>query len=220
MSPVPFDLGSPFAKEVAGIDIGSAFAKAVIFFDQSILASVVVPTAGKYRSAVNDVLKKAFASADTSLDNIETILATGDGADQVPAADGIVDNKACIARGISYLIGSVRTVFDIGERSIRVFNFEPKGAGSGSRGVKSIRISPLAEMSPKELAALEPYLKGRAGMKPDFALVGGGAEDLELVRAIESLLGETPLIPEEPQTVAALGAALIAEDNLDGFVKS
>ena len=41
-------------------------------------------------------------------------------------------------------------------------------------------------------------------------MVGGGAKNVGLVRSIEELLGVAVLVPDEPQIVAALGAALIA----------
>ena len=50
----------------------------------------------------------------------------------------------------------------------------------------------------------------RIGFEPECALVGGGAKNAGLVRDIEERLAVPVLIPEEPQIVAALGAALIA----------
>ena len=50
----------------------------------------------------------------------------------------------------------------------------------------------------------------RVGLAPDCAVTGGGAKDMGLVRAIEAELGKKVFVPEEPQITAALGAALIA----------
>lgn len=61
------------------------------------------------------------------------------------------------------------------------------------------------------LAAKIQNLVERLGIKRDVALTGGGAKDIGLVRNIEETLKITALVPEEPQIVAALGAALIAE---------
>ena len=61
------------------------------------------------------------------------------------------------------------------------------------------------------LAAKIQNLVERLGIKQDVALTGGGAKDIGLVRSIEETLKITALVPEEPQIVAALGAALIAE---------
>lgn len=62
------------------------------------------------------------------------------------------------------------------------------------------------------LAAKIQNLVERLGIEQDLALVGGGAKDIGLVRSVEETLGISPLVPEEPQIVAALGAALIAEE--------
>lgn len=84
-------------------------------------------------------------------------------------------------------------------------------------------ISRVAEGATKEdilagvhraLAAKIQVLVERLGLKPDCALIGGSAKDIGLVKSIEERLGFSLFIPEEPQIVAALGAALIAEEKL------
>jgi len=62
------------------------------------------------------------------------------------------------------------------------------------------------------LAAKIQNLVERLGIEPDCALVGGGAKDIGLVKSIREGLGRSLLVPEEPQIVAALGAALLAEE--------
>lgn len=86
---------------------------------------------------------------------------------------------------------------------------------------ESEAISRIAEGASKEdilagvhraLAAKVQNLVERVGLEPDCALIGGGAKDIGLVRSIEEGLGLSLLVPEEPQIVAALGAALIAKE--------
>jgi predicted CoA-substrate-specific enzyme activase len=55
-------------------------------------------------------------------------------------------------------------------------------------------------------------MSGRVSMEKDCVIIGGGAKDIGLVKAIEDILGITLLIPEEPSTTLALGAALIAQE--------
>lgn len=90
-------------------------------------------------------------------------------------------------------------------------------------------VSRVAEGAAKEdilagmhraLAAKIQALVERVGLKPDCALIGGGAKDIGLVKSIEEKLGLNLLVPEEPQVVAALGAALIAEEKLASFKKT
>ena len=84
---------------------------------------------------------------------------------------------------------------------------------------ESEAISRIAEGTLKEdilagihraMAAKTMNLIERVGLEPDCALIGGGAKDIGLVKSIEEILELGLLVPEEPQIVAALGAALIA----------
>jgi predicted CoA-substrate-specific enzyme activase len=86
---------------------------------------------------------------------------------------------------------------------------------------ESEAVSRIAEGAAKEdilaglhrtLAAKIQTMVERLGIEPDCALVGGGAKDIGLVKSIEESLACSLLVPEEPQIVAALGAALIAEE--------
>ena len=88
---------------------------------------------------------------------------------------------------------------------------------------ESEAISRIAEGTAKEdilaglhrtLAAKIETMVERLGIEPDCALIGGGAKDIGLVKSIEERLGRRLLVPEEPQIVAALGAALIAGEKI------
>ncbi len=50
-------------------------------------------------------------------------------------------------------------------------------------------------------------------IRPEVAVIGGGALDIGLVRSIEEKLQLKVLVPENPRIVAALGAALIVRDS-------
>ena len=52
----------------------------------------------------------------------------------------------------------------------------------------------------------------RVGITPDFAITGGIARNTGVVRRVEQRVGLKALIPEEPQIIGALGAALFARD--------
>jgi predicted CoA-substrate-specific enzyme activase len=88
---------------------------------------------------------------------------------------------------------------------------------------ESEAISRIAEGTSKEdilaglhrtLAAKIETMVERLGIEPDCALIGGGAKDIGLVKSIEERLGRRLLVPEEPQIVAALGAALTAGEKV------
>jgi activator of 2-hydroxyglutaryl-CoA dehydratase len=56
----------------------------------------------------------------------------------------------------------------------------------------------------------------RLGLVLPVAMAGGVAKNKGVVKAIEEELGEALIVPSEPQIVGALGAALLAMDDLAG----
>ena len=55
----------------------------------------------------------------------------------------------------------------------------------------------------------------RIGIERDVAVTGGVALNGGLIKILESELGFDVMVPEEPQLVAALGAALVAQENIE-----
>jgi predicted CoA-substrate-specific enzyme activase len=55
----------------------------------------------------------------------------------------------------------------------------------------------------------------RVGIEQDVAVVGGVALNHGLVKILEAALGLAVLVPESPQLTAALGAAVIARENIE-----
>lgn len=53
-------------------------------------------------------------------------------------------------------------------------------------------------------------LAQRVRLQPDLVMSGGVAKDIGVVRSLEARLGKPVAVPQYPQTVAALGAALFA----------
>ena len=109
---------------------------------------------------------------------------------------------------------------DIGELSLNSKKRIDFNAGCAVFA-ESEAISRVAEGSAVEdiLAGLHRALAGkiesmimRLGIEEQIGLVGGGARDIGLIRGIEERLGFAALVPDEPQIVAALGAALIAAE--------
>ncbi|HEY54762.1 MAG TPA: 2-hydroxyglutaryl-CoA dehydratase [Dehalococcoidia bacterium] len=107
---------------------------------------------------------------------------------------------------------------DIGELSLKSKNRVDFNTGCAVFA-ESEAVSRIAEGASKEdilaglhrtLAAKIQTMVERLGLEPDCAVVGGGAKDIGLVKSLEERLGCKLLLPEEPQIVAALGAALIA----------
>lgn len=55
----------------------------------------------------------------------------------------------------------------------------------------------------------------RVGVEKDVAVIGGAALNRGLVAILEAGLGLKVMVPENPQIVAALGAAIVARENIE-----
>jgi predicted CoA-substrate-specific enzyme activase len=66
----------------------------------------------------------------------------------------------------------------------------------------------------RALAAQINSLAERMGVEQDVAMVGGGARDVGLVRSVREIRGHEVLVPPMPHMTAALGAAIIAMENV------
>lgn len=55
-------------------------------------------------------------------------------------------------------------------------------------------------------------LVGRVGLRKPVMMTGGGAKNIGIVRALEKVLSTSIYVPDEPQVVGALGAAIFALD--------
>jgi activator of 2-hydroxyglutaryl-CoA dehydratase len=55
----------------------------------------------------------------------------------------------------------------------------------------------------------------RVGIKEDIAAVGGVALNKGVIRILEEEIGSTILIPDTPQIIAALGAAILSRESIE-----
>jgi predicted CoA-substrate-specific enzyme activase len=55
-------------------------------------------------------------------------------------------------------------------------------------------------------------LAQRVGMQSEVVMCGGVSKNIGIIRAMEAKLGKPVLVPEDPQIVGALGAALFAQE--------
>jgi activator of 2-hydroxyglutaryl-CoA dehydratase len=54
-------------------------------------------------------------------------------------------------------------------------------------------------------------LAHRVGMQSEVVMSGGVSNNIGIIRAMEAKLGKPVLVPDDPQIVGALGAALVAQ---------
>ncbi len=64
----------------------------------------------------------------------------------------------------------------------------------------------------KAIARRVGAMARRIGVTPPVAFAGGVAKNVGVVRALEEELGVKLIVPEEPQIIGALGAALLASE--------
>jgi len=107
----------------AGVDIGSTMTKVVIM-NRAVVASVIGPTGPEHRKLANRVMEEALTRANLSFDAITYVVATGYGRINVPFADKQITEISCHARGVSYLLPSVRTVIDIGGQDCKAIKLK------------------------------------------------------------------------------------------------
>ena len=131
------------------------------------------------------------------------------------------------AAGSGRLLQVIARVLHINVEDLGALSLKSKNRVDFTTGCavfnESEAISRIAEGATKEdiaagvhrsLAAKVQSLVERLVLQPDLALVGGGAKNAGLVKAVEERLGQKVLVPDEPQIIAALGAALMAEKKL------
>jgi activator of 2-hydroxyglutaryl-CoA dehydratase len=66
----------------------------------------------------------------------------------------------------------------------------------------------------RALAAQINSLVERLGVESEVAMVGGGARDAGLVEAMKEITGHPIVVPREPHLTAALGAGVIALEDM------
>lgn len=75
-------------------------------------------------------------------------------------------------------------------------------------------ISDIIHGLNKSVATKTVSLVNRVGKEEDYMMTGGVAKNIGVVRCLEEKLGNKVFIPEEPQIVGAIGAALIALESI------
>jgi predicted CoA-substrate-specific enzyme activase len=112
---------------VMGCDLGSIFAKAVVLDGDRLLAARVVRTTGNIGGEIERLLREAVVAAGLRRDQVQCLIATGNGADLVPGADGVEDIVACVGAAAGYYLPEVRLVIDVGGQSTTAVVLDAEG---------------------------------------------------------------------------------------------
>ncbi len=155
----------------AGIDIGSVSTEVVIVGnDNEIIDSVVVASQMDMEKTAKDAMDVVLEKSGLKNENIDYIIATGYGRNNVPFANKAVTEITCHAKGAQFLYPGTRTIIDIGGQdskaiaiadgkngNTRVIDFvmnDKCAAGTGRflevmAGVLNVDVKDLGELSQK-----------------------------------------------------------------------
>lgn len=254
----------------AGLDMGSLTTKVVILEDNEVLSWSMSNSADEGETRARRVISAALKDANSSLEDIAYIVATGAGRKSISLAQKQRAPGSCFARGINQLFPAVRTIIDVGAETCTVVRMNERGAADDSvsnercasgTGMFLETMAKLMQMPLEEMAKASLLAEGKAeitntctifaeqevishvhrdpptpkndiiagihasmatqvgslakriGITGDVAFTGGVARNIGFARALEENLGVSLTIPDEPELVAALGAAFIAREN-------
>ncbi len=111
----------------AGCDIGSRTAKAVIFEDNKIIESAVIPAKLDPVDSAEAVMKLVLEQADLTIDKIGKIVGTGYGQQEIPFAHKLESEIVCHAKGAWWNIPSTRMIVDIGGQDSKAIKIDENG---------------------------------------------------------------------------------------------
>jgi predicted CoA-substrate-specific enzyme activase len=101
-----------------GCDVGSLFTKAVLFDEDRIAASRVIPTTGNATKDVDGLVADLLGEAGVTRQTLDGLVATGRSADLVSGADHTEDGLTCVGWAAREYLDDVDLVIDMGGQSI------------------------------------------------------------------------------------------------------
>lgn len=157
---------------VLGIDIGSAQSKGVALGDQGPLGSFECASGGDFKLTAERLRKELLSQSGKTEKDVSRTVATGYGSKLVLFADEIKPDIVCLAKGVSSLLPTVRTVIDVGDLYTKVLltdghggvhNFILSGKCAGGSGrilqviarVLQVKVEEIGELSLKSKKRVE-----------------------------------------------------------------
>ncbi len=146
--------------------------------------------------------------------------------DETGRVQSFVSNDKCAA-GSGIFLETMAKVLEVpleemGEIALRAGGVEEVSSRCAVFAESEV-VSHIHKGVPKEhiLAGLHKAvadrileIAGRVGVSGDVVVTGGVAKNTAIIKELKQRLGGNILVPEEPQITGALGAALIARDNV------
>lgn len=111
-----------------GCDIGSLTSKAVLLRDGRLAGQGIVKSLASPKESAEAVKALALASAGAAAEEVDFWIGTGYGREKIPFAHETVSEIACHARGVRWLVPTVRTVIDIGGQDCKAIRVDEDGS--------------------------------------------------------------------------------------------
>jgi len=187
---------------VAGCDVGALSAKAVVMEDGHVLGSEIIRARPDAVLSATEVMDRLIGNLGILYSDIDRCVSTGYGRDMVPFAQANLSEISCHGRGATWLVPSVRTIFDGGGQDCKVLSVDKEGllrdfrmtgkcgAGTGralelmaeSLGVDISEIGPLSLHATKPAIPVHPC-SVMAEIKIKY-LVMEGIDDADIAAGI------------------------------------
>jgi predicted CoA-substrate-specific enzyme activase len=157
---------------ILGIDLGSAQSKGIAFGDHGPIGSFECASGGDFKLTAERMRKELLSQTGRTEKDVSRAVATGYGAKLVLFADEIKPDIVCLAKGVSSLLPTARTVIDVGDLYTKVLrtdghggvhNFILSGKCAGGSGrilqviakVLQVKVGEIGELSLKSKKRVE-----------------------------------------------------------------
>ena len=111
----------------AGCDIGSLTAKAVIMENGKVLSNAVMRVKIRPEESADEVVNMALDKAKLVMDDIDYIVGTGYGREQISFVNQVESEISCHAKGVRKIMPSARMVIDIGGQDAKATRMDDDG---------------------------------------------------------------------------------------------
>lgn len=196
----------------AGIDIGSVGTKVAIVQDGRLISCAVLPTGGNNRKTAETAYAEALARIDLSKDDVQKIVATGYGRENLPFADKHITEITCHAMGIHTLFPGIKTILDIGGQDTKGIQIDAEGkvtdfvmndkcaAGTGRfldvmSHALEVKVQDLPELSRKSEAPVKISCMCTVFAESEvISLVAKGTPIPDIIKGIHDAVAERSVI--------------------------
>ena len=154
-----------------GIDIGSLTTKVVILENNATLSTAVTTSGDETETAAKEAVDKALNEAGSTFSEDLYIVSTGVGGKSISFNQQQKAITTCLARGISYLLPTVRMIIDMGAETSTVIRVNERGRVSdwvnqdkcaAGTGIFLEQMAKLMQLPLKEMSKLSFEAKSSA----------------------------------------------------------